>query len=247
MVSTLLLTEPDGSSERFNTAASEENTMGDPDHEPRVSDEEIISVFARSDDDTLMVMEVADELPIRHTVLDDRLNDLYERGLLDRVDASRGTEWSLVLDSESEDDLVISESEVETDVEAQTAATTGPDTPPQQEEDPTESQQAPTEEPRGPEVTDEPTIDAIETFDPPGSSADQERKREALRAAYTYLRKRTSADKEDFKSDVFPEHPGTYENPDNWWREVISPGLEAVSDVETHDDEWRFVGDRPDQ
>lgn len=219
--------------------------MDDSDREPRVSDEEILSVFAQNDDTNLMVMEVADELPIRHTVLDDRLDDLYERGLLEREDESRGTVWTLA--SDVEDDLVISESEIETDVEAQTAAVTGPETPPQQEEDPTESQQAPTEEPRGPEVTDEPTIDAIETFDPPGTSADQERKREALRAAYVYLQKRNSASRADFETDVFPEHPSTYEEPDDWWREVIRPGLEAVSDVETHDDEWRFVDDHHDR
>lgn len=219
--------------------------MGDPDREPRVSDEEILSVFARGEDAAMLSLEVADELPIRHTVLNDRLNDLYERGLLEREEESRGTVWSLVPDTA--DDFVISESEVETDVEAQTAAATGPDTPPQQEEDPTESQQAPTEEPRGPEATDEPTTAAIEAFDPPGSSADQERRREALRAAYTYLRKRTTADREDFETDVYPEHPGAYEAPNDWWEEVIEPGLDAVSDVETHDEEWRFVGDRPDQ
>lgn len=107
--------------------------------------------------------------------------------------------------------------------------------------------QAPTEELRGPETTDELTADAIETFDPPGTPAEQERKREALRAAYTYLQKRKSADRVDFETDVFPEHPSAYEEPDAWWQEVIKPGLGAVSDVEARDDEWRFVGDRPDR
>lgn len=46
----------------------------------------------------LMVREVADELPIHHTVLDVRLNDLYERGLLERDDESRGTVGRLVSD-----------------------------------------------------------------------------------------------------------------------------------------------------
>ncbi len=218
--------------------------MGDPDREPRVSDEEILSVFARSDETDLLAIEVADELPIHHDTLNDRLDDLYERGLLESEDESRGTVWRL---ASGRNDPTIPESEVETDVEAQTAAVTGPETTPRQEEDPTGSPQAPTEEPRGPETTDEPTVDATETFDPPGTPAEQERKREALRAAYTYLQKRKIADRADFETDVFPVHPGAYEEPDAWWQEVISPGLEAVSDVEARDDEWRFVGDRPDR
>lgn len=218
--------------------------MGNPDDEPQVSDEEILSVFARSDDTNLLVTDVADELPIHHTVLDGRLDDLYERGLLERDDESRGVVWTLA--SGVGDDHLIPESEIETDVEAQATAATGPETPPQQEEEPTVSQQAPAESTRGPDVTDEPTVDAIETFDPPGTAVDQERNREALRAAYLYLRKRNSADREDFTTDVYPEHPGTYEEPDSWWQEVISPGLQAVSDVEMRDEEWRFIGDRPD-
>lgn len=217
--------------------------MSDPDSEPRVSDEEILSVFARNDDTDLTETEAADELPIQYTVLNDRLEDLYERGLLEREDVSRGTVWTL---TGAGADRVLPESEVETDVEAQATAATGPDTPPQQEEDPTGSRQAPTEEPRGPDVTDEPARDAIETLDLPGTAADQERNREAVRAAYLYLRKRNSADREDFKTDVYPEHPGTYEEPDGWWQEIISPGLEAVSAVELQDEEWRFVGESPD-
>lgn len=228
----------------FNTAGPVENDMGDPDREPRVSDEEILSVFARSDDTNLIVTEVADELPIHHNVLDDRLDDLYERGLLERADESRGTVWTLV--SDVEDDLVIPESEVETDVEAQTTAATGSETPPQQEETPPESQPAPTEQPSGPEATEESPIDAIETFDPPGSSTNRERKREALRAAYRYLRTHDSAESDDFKTDVFPNHPAAYEDPNDWWQEVISSGLEVVPDVAVQDDEWRFVGDRSD-
>ncbi|UPM44657.1 hypothetical protein [Halocatena salina] len=229
----------------FNTTELIEHSMGDPNREPQVSDEEILSVFARSGDRNLLVTDVADELPIHHTVLNDRLDDLYERGLLTSEERSRGTVWTLA--SEVEDDLLISESEVETDVEAQATAATGSETTPRQEENPTESLQAPAEEPRGPEITDEPTIEEIETFDPPGSSTDRERNREALRAAYLYLQKRSSAKRDDFETDVFPEYPATYEDPDDWWQEVISPGLEAVSDVETQDDEWRFVGDRPEQ
>lgn len=63
--------------------------MGDPDREPRVSDEEILSVFARSDETDLIAAEVADELPIHHDTLNDRLDDLYERGLLESEDESR--------------------------------------------------------------------------------------------------------------------------------------------------------------
>lgn len=48
--------------------------MGDQDRELQVSDQEILSVFARSDDTNLIVMEVAEKLPIHHNVLD----DLYE-------------------------------------------------------------------------------------------------------------------------------------------------------------------------
>lgn len=211
----------------------------DANDEPRVHDEEILAVFARREDSGLQALEVADELPLERDVLEDRLDDLYERGLLDTEDVSRGTLWRLAPEGEEH---LPPDGEVETDVEAQAAATTGPETTARQQETPSANPQPPTEEPLG--DADEPDVDAIAAFDPPGTSEQQDRRRGVVRAAYSYLRKRGSAEREDFEADVYPERPGGYESASGeWWTAVVRPGLDALPDVEAEDGEWRFVGD----
>jgi hypothetical protein len=105
----------------FNTILPAYWDMGASDREPTVSDEEILWVFVQYDESGLTTREVAAELPIERDALDDRLDDLYERGLLDSDDDSRGTVWSI--EPDAADDLSVSESTVETDVEAQVEGT----------------------------------------------------------------------------------------------------------------------------
>lgn len=207
--------------------------------EPEVSDEEILTVFARRDESGLEAREVTEDLPMDLDILNDRLDDLYERGLLDSEDVPGGTEWSIA--PGVEDDLSLSEAEIETNVEAQ-AESADLETSPRRTDARGPGVEMPEDEPVG--DADEPTTDLIAAMDLPGTPDQQEERREALRAAYRYLRDGASAQKDDFMDDVFPEHRAGYDDPDDgWWEQVVRPGLVALPDVERRDDQWRFVGD----
>jgi len=63
---------------------------------PRVSDEEILTVFRESQDPVLIASEVAEELPIGRRGVYKRLEQLAEKGELDRKKiGGRGTVWWL--------------------------------------------------------------------------------------------------------------------------------------------------------
>lgn len=218
--------------------------------EPRVGDGEILAVFANSDR-ALRSEEVAAELPLDHRDAGDRLDDLHERGLLDVEETTRGEVWRLTADGEG----AVAADDVETDVEAQTEGEGEPTAPPEREERaPPEHADVlpePDTRPEEPTTADERVEDAIAAFDTPGDPREQEARREALRAAYTYLRKRATAERRDFETDVFPRHPARYEDPDEgWWEEVVRPGLADLPNVEPRGgDTWRYTGGeaRPDR
>lgn len=207
--------------------------------ETRASDEEILAVFDRSDADALRPRDLVDELSMDRDVVDDRLDDLAERGLVvsadDEVDP-RDETWTLAEDVG--DELL---DDVETGVEAQVSVVD--ETRPQDEHagEPPEPD-TPPEEPSSEAFVD----DAIAAFDPPGSAEEQERGRAAVRAAYTYLRKRGTASREDFEADVFSTNPAGYDDPDEgWWDEVIRPGLDEIPTVDPVDDSgeaWHHSG-----
>lgn len=104
-------------------------------------------------------------------------------------------------------------------------------------------------------MTDEPaTVEGpaaygIDAFEPPGTPGERNRRREALRRAYAYLRERETARQEDFESDVFPEAPAGYDSPaDGWWDQVVAPALRSLSDVTADEGGGRAVaihGRRP--
>ncbi|WP_224332824.1 hypothetical protein [Haloprofundus halobius] len=220
--------------------------MTDADREPNVSDEEILAVFARTDASALLSEDVADELPTTNDRIGDRVDDLYEQGLLDLGDDPRGEAYTLTEAGASR--APPDESTVETDVEAQAATTSSDAVPPAMQNDPSETPQSPSQEPLGDayDLTDD-VADAIDAFEPPGSSDQRRRRHEALRAAYGYLRRRGHVSREAFERDVFPEHAAGYDSPDDgWWDAVVEPGLSGLPDVEAPggpDDEWRVVGD----
>lgn len=64
-----------------------------PGRPPKVSDEDILSVFAEHEDRILWTAEVADELPIRQDSLSERLNDLASRNLLANKKRHRMAVW----------------------------------------------------------------------------------------------------------------------------------------------------------
>lgn len=86
--------------------------------------------------------------------------------------------------------------------------------------------------------------DAIEAFDPPDTAEERDRRRGALHEAYLYLRKHGPASREDVVEDVFTELPAGYDDPEDWWGEVVGPGLGRLPDVEhTDGGRWRFTGE----
>lgn len=224
----------------FNIVPLAECDMGPSDREPAVSDEAILTVFVEREESELAAREVAEELPIALDILNDRLDDLYERGLLDSEDVPRGTVWSI--EPDTADDLSpLSDAEIETTVETQ-AESADLETSPRRTDARGPGVEMPEDEPIG--DADEPTTDPIDAMDLPGTPDQQAERREALRAAYHYLRDGINARKDDVTTDVFPDHPAGYDDPDDgWWQQVVRPGLVALPDVERQDDEWRFVGD----
>lgn len=219
--------------------------MDDANADPEVSDEEILVVLDETDESWLRVEDIAEELPTDADRLQDRLDDLYNRELLDRdTDDPRGEQWQLT--QEGRERATVPESEVETDVEAQAAKTTGVESPTTDEETP----DTPPEDPQEtvPGKPHRRADDAIEAFDPPGTPIQKDERRTALRQAHEYLRERGSVTREEFTSEVFPDAQGAYDAPDaGWWDDVIRPGLEQLPTVERADDGWRYIGTDEDE
>jgi len=227
-----------------------------------LGDDELLAVIARSDADAVLDRDVADQVPAPVETVQDRLEDLYERGDLELAEEdTRGRTWRL--DESVDPESLPTESETETDVESQARDGDLTEAPPDHAETAPEPESRPEEPaPVDADVADadeqsssspDSTTsrqDAIDSLDLPGDPTEVERRREAVRTAYLYLRKRGRADREAFVADVHPEAPGEYADPDvGWWNDVIRPGLERLPDVE-HDadaDAWTYTGDPDDR
>lgn len=244
--------------------------MGDATRGPEVTDQEILSVFANADDRRLRTEEALDELPIPEEDLIDRLEDLSERDLLVRDDeVEPGERWRVT--SDGLDEVTIPDDEVETEIEAQATKTTGVEAATRDEETPATPPPDPGTDRLEP--VEEPVADAIRLFDPPGGPEETEPRRDALRLAYDYLRSSGRANRAEFESDVYPDAAGGYDDPAEWWEQVIRPGLETLPGVEAPggggdgdgegnggsdrngdserngngEGEWRFVEDRDEE
>lgn len=75
---------------------------------------------------------------------------------------------------------------------------------------------------------------AISTLEAP-----DEHERAAVYATCYYLADRGPATAETLKSEVYPENPAGYDDPEEWWREAVRPALASLPEVEREDDEWR--------
>ncbi|PSP75645.1 hypothetical protein BRC81_14760 [Halobacteriales archaeon QS_1_68_20] len=224
--------------------------MGDADRGPRVTDREILAVFAEMDGNVLHDEDVADELPLSNELLVDRLDDLEERGLVETADEDvPGERWRLTAAGQRAADLP--EPEVETDVEAQAAKTTDSATATREEEtpespppDPQEGEGSP---PGDPSAQLPSEVPGLEAFDPPGDTRQKERRRGLVRRAYAYLREQGAATRENFVADVYSTTPADYEDPDDRWEQVVGPGLETLPTVEKDGDVRRFAGADQDE
>ena len=95
------------------------------------------------------------------------------------------------------------------------------------------------------EIDDRRSIDrAILTADLPGSGSTLEARRDALRAAYSYLTNHPSATKSDFIENVYPEFPAEFETGEGWWN-AIQPALKELPGVDPPEERghlWQFLG-----
>lgn len=215
--------------------------MGHPDRGPTVTDDEILSVVANHDEERLRPGEIADDLPIPEHVLRERLDDLYERDLVDvSEDDVAGEQWRLTDDGR--DLAQVPEEEVETDVEAQATKTTGTETTPLEDETPESPPPDPGTDPAGP-LPDSPT-EEIEAFVGAETPEVEQQRREALRAVYAYLRRHGPATRDDLETDVFSSERGGYQRPEDWWDDLVRPGLDTLPGVtrQETEDAWRFTG-----
>lgn len=215
--------------------------MGDADRGPDVSDRDVLTVFERTDQATLRPREVANELPIGVEEVRTHLDDLSERDLVVQDEDAPDDHWRL--GPEADDQGTVPEDRVETEVEAQATKTADSGVPPHEEETP----DSPAPDPQAGTAMSLPdrSAEAVEAFDPPGTPDERDRRREAVRRAYAYLRTQGRASRADIESAVFPEAPGGYDNPDEgWWADVVAPGLGALDDVEPtgEGEEWQFTG-----
>jgi len=90
----------------------------------------------------------------------------------------------------------------------------------------------------------DPAVDVeIADAELPGSGELLQERREALRAAYDYVRENPETTKTEFLTEVFPENSAGYKTADQWW-EMIEPALADLPNVDVElerDHFWHFV------
>lgn len=202
--------------------------MNDADRGPRLSDEDILSVFTEFDDEQLAAGRIADDLPIEVDRLRERLEELEELDLLDRAEVSRpGEQWRLT--DAGLERAGIPEAEIESGVEAQATKTTGSEAPPLREETPASPPPDPDDDPFG-SMPSSPAAE-VEAVAAAESPEIEQHRRKAIRRIYEYLRQHGPATRADLEADVFPDATGAYKRPDAWWDELVRPGLETIPAV----------------
>lgn len=219
--------------------------MSDADRGPRLSDEEILSVFAEFEDEQLQAGQIADDLPIEEDRLRERLDELEELDLLRRDDEDLpGEQWRLTEDGRER--AQVPEDEIESTVEAQATKTTGSEAPPLREETPESPPPDPDDDPFG-SMPSSPEGE-VEAFVAAETPDVEQRRREAIRRVYEYLRQHGPATRADLEADVFPDATGTYERSDTWWDELVRPGLGTIPAVDRlpNGDAWDVSEDGAD-
>ena len=85
---------------------------------------------------------------------------------------------------------------------------------------------------------------AVSSFEGTASAATlKERQRMALYAAYRYLRDRGTARGETIVRDVYPDYPAGYADAQQWWEELLRPGLQRLPGVmyRQTDETWQHT------
>lgn len=84
----------------------------------------------------------------------------------------------------------------------------------------------------------------VQEMELPGSGPRLEDRREAILAAFDYLREHPSAKKSDFLEDVYPAHSAGFDTPDGWWN-VVQRALKELPHVDPPKERghiWHFLG-----
>lgn len=84
----------------------------------------------------------------------------------------------------------------------------------------------------------------VQEMELPGSGPRIEARREAILAAFDYLRERPTAKKSDFLADVYPEYKAGFDTPEGWWN-VVQQALKELPHVEPPKERghiWHFLG-----
>ncbi|MFB6094820.1 MAG: ArsR family transcriptional regulator [Halodesulfurarchaeum sp.] len=84
----------------------------------------------------------------------------------------------------------------------------------------------------------------VQQMELPGSGPRLEERREAILAAFDYLREHPEAKKSDFLADVYPEHAAGFDTPEGWWN-VVQRALKQLPHVDPPKERghiWHFLG-----
>jgi hypothetical protein len=98
----------------------------------------------------------------------------------------------------------------------------------------------------GQEDTERPFVveQRVNQMELPGSGPRLEERREAILAAFDYLREHPTAKKSDFLGDVYPEYPAGFDTPEGWWN-VVQQALKELPHVDPPKERghiWHFLG-----
>jgi DNA-binding Lrp family transcriptional regulator len=174
---------------------------------PEVSDKEILELIRLTDDPVLTTAEIAQSLPIGQRAVLNRLSELHNQGIVNRknLDDQYSVWW------------IPSSSQVMLQPQIQAYE--------QKVEDYRHrSKPAPSED----------TVrELITEIDIPGSDETEEKRREAIKAAYEFLRNRREAAKQDFIENIFTEYGAGYSSARAWWEKLIRPALKQFPTVKS--------------
>jgi hypothetical protein len=94
-------------------------------------------------------------------------------------------------------------------------------------------------------MDDSPSVEAaVNSFEGTASTATlKERQRTALYATYEYLRDHGRTRKETIIDDVYPAHPAGYADAQQWWEELLRPGLQRLPGVtyQQSPERWQYT------
>lgn len=181
---------------------------------PRVSDEDLLTVFRSTNDPVLSTAEIANEVPIKRRGTLRRLRNLEESGTLESKQiGGRNTVWWLSNEESNEATREPTRDDTTTTGEAESVD----DTTDESDHRDDESE----------------TTGWFPQLDLPGSGEKLEQRHEAVKACYEYLKEQGEAKAGDFQDDVYPDYPAGYTEgknpPYSWWTNCVYKGMKQLA------------------